>query len=282
MPLSYHIDRSRGLLHLRAYGAVTPEDIAGVADALAVDPDRGAVTTELTDFRETSWDLTPRLKKALEHLDRVCSQHLRLSKRAVVVRGDLQFGLLSQYAQGIAPVGLEVVPFRDEGKARAWLGLDSDGTQARAPEARARGTGMGGVSYMIDGDILTLFAEGERTFTDVRATLNQALLDPALPTGVSLLIDICRSAASPSPQAIIEFAQFLKDLGNVFKGACAVLTCDTVQYGLSMELSGWAGARGVRVRVFRIGEDDKAKAWLSAGAPETAPGGWSIGGRASG
>jgi hypothetical protein len=126
MPISYRIDKSVGLLLLRGSGAITAEDLVRVADAIVANPDRGAVTMELVNFGETSWNLSEQHKAGFEHMDRVYSRHLRLSRRALVVRSDLHFGLASVYSQCIAPSGLEVTVFRDEGEARAWLGLEME------------------------------------------------------------------------------------------------------------------------------------------------------------
>lgn len=136
---------------------------------------------------------------------------------------------------------------------------------------------MGAVTYWIDGPLITLAAEGEHTMADVQAALDGALHDPRLGSEVLLLIDVCKSTGTPGPNEIRMFAEFLRTVPARLPASCAVLTCDALRYGLSMELSGWASARGVRIRVFAIGENDKARSWLLSGAPEAASEGWPLG-----
>jgi hypothetical protein len=124
------------------------------------------------------------------------------------------------------------------------------------------------VEYSIQDGILTLKSEGSRTLDDVRAALSRALDDPALPAGVSVLVDVCESDYVPTPKEIVAFADFLKTVHDLLPRPCAVLACDVLRFGLGRQLSAWAAARGVRVGVFRLEECEAARKWLKEGAPD--------------
>jgi hypothetical protein len=124
------------------------------------------------------------------------------------------------------------------------------------------------VDYSIEGGIVTLKSVGDHTLADVMAALARALSDPHLPTGAALLIDVCKSDHVPTQEQIIGFAGFLKATHELIPGRCAVLACDVLRRGLAFELSGWAAARGVQVRVFKLDEPEPAREWLLSGASE--------------
>lgn len=122
MPISYEIDKASGLLWAKGVGAITEADIAAFVDALAADPEYVHRRASLVDFSEARFEVPS------DRIHELASLHEKLlacvdppTRVAVVVPGDVSFGLARMYEHYRSLSGAEVVPFRDEASAMAWL-----------------------------------------------------------------------------------------------------------------------------------------------------------------
>jgi hypothetical protein len=94
MPAFYKIDKERKLVLSSGSGVLTREDVLGHQDRLSQDPDFDSSFSQLSDFTHiTKIEITPEdvrlaAKKSL------FSPH---SRRAMVVKDDLQFGLARMF-----------------------------------------------------------------------------------------------------------------------------------------------------------------------------------------
>jgi len=121
MPISYEIDKASGLLLAKGVGQVTEADIAAFVNALLADPEYVHRKTCLVDFTDASFEVPS------ERIHELANRHRELLARAtpvkiaVVAPEDLCFGLARMYAHYRSLLGVEIVAFRDEVSARAWL-----------------------------------------------------------------------------------------------------------------------------------------------------------------
>jgi hypothetical protein len=130
MPISYRIDKDLGLLTVVGSGTVTDEDISACKDSLKSEPELRHVTRDLTDFRGTSFTISPKGLPSLAKLHESALADAAETRCAVVVSNDLQYGLVRVYAQCVARLGHEVAPFRTMAEAREWLGLPAESEDA--------------------------------------------------------------------------------------------------------------------------------------------------------
>ncbi len=120
MPVTYQIDKRRHLVITEWTGAVTLKEVRAHHAALRADADFDPSMSQLSDAREA---------KAV-----VPSNDLRLlakespfgkgSRRAVVGRSDLVFGVSRMYQTLIDPDAATVGVFRNIREAYDWLGID--------------------------------------------------------------------------------------------------------------------------------------------------------------
>ena len=132
MPVSYRIDKGLGLLTVVGNGVVTDNDLAACKDSLLSEPDLQYVTLELSDFRGSSFAVSPKGLPDIARLHHEIFASGRATRCAVVVSSDLQYGLVRVYAQCIGPQGHEVAPFYTMFEARQWLGLPTAAEEAQA------------------------------------------------------------------------------------------------------------------------------------------------------
>ena len=130
MPISYRIDRELGLLTVLGTGVVTDDDLSACKDLLVSDPELQYVTLELSDFRGTSFAVSPKGLPDVARLHDEVFSDARSTRCAVVVSSNLQYGLVRVYAQCIGRQGHEVMPFHTMSEAREWLGVTADGEDA--------------------------------------------------------------------------------------------------------------------------------------------------------
>ena len=94
MPASYKIDKERGLVMTIGAGVLTREDIQGHMDRLSADPDFDLNFSQLADFREiTEVEIEPEDVRQFAHRIIYTSS----SRRAFLVKNDLQFGLARMF-----------------------------------------------------------------------------------------------------------------------------------------------------------------------------------------
>lgn len=118
MPAAYRIDRERGLVLSRAWGALRDDDIRRHYTELAADPAFDPSFRQLVDLLEVT---------AVE-LTGACIAEIAKrrdfgpgARRAYVAATDVAYGvarMLEAYAES---VGGEVEVFRDPGSAERWL-----------------------------------------------------------------------------------------------------------------------------------------------------------------
>ena len=94
VPASYKLDKERRLVLSSGTGVLTKEDILGHMDRLSKDPDFAPDFSLLVDFREiTGVEFGP------EEVRQFAQRNIYLpnSRRAIVVKDDLQFGLARMF-----------------------------------------------------------------------------------------------------------------------------------------------------------------------------------------
>jgi len=119
MPAFYKIDKERKLVLSSGSGAFTREDGLGHQDRLSHDPDFDPSFSQLWDFTHvTKVELTPEDVR-LAAKKNVFSPH---SRRAIVVKDDLQFGLARMFQihrEFAGEKGIRV--FRNMEEALDWI-----------------------------------------------------------------------------------------------------------------------------------------------------------------
>lgn len=126
------------------------------------------------------------------------------------------------------------------------------------------------VTYVIEGDLLTLTLEGEYAPEDVIERFLSAMSGPKCPDPVTLLVDVSASAslATRPTDQIRLVAERLGEFKNRIGGRCAVVAASDVNFGLSRLGAVYSEGVGVHVEVFR--DRAQALAWLrSAGNTPT-------------
>ena len=124
MAAFYKIDKERRLVLSSAAGVFTKEDVLGHMERLSKDPDFDPDFSQLIDFRQvTAFEIGPEDVRQLAERN-LFSAH---SRRALLVKDDLQFGLARMFEihrelQG--ETGIRV--FRSLDEALGWIAaLDS-------------------------------------------------------------------------------------------------------------------------------------------------------------
>jgi hypothetical protein len=94
VPASYNIDKKRRLVMTTATGVVTKEDILGHMDRLSKDPDFDAEFSQLADFTQiAAVEFGPEDVREFAERNIYSSR----SRRAIVVKDDLQYGLARMF-----------------------------------------------------------------------------------------------------------------------------------------------------------------------------------------
>jgi len=119
VPASYKIDKERGLVMTIGAGVLTREDIQGHMDRLSADPDFDPSFSQLADFREiTEVEIEP--EDVRQFAQRII--YSSSSRRAFLVKNDLQFGLARMfeiYRELNGETGIRV--FRAFDDAMEWI-----------------------------------------------------------------------------------------------------------------------------------------------------------------
>lgn len=122
MPLTYEIDEMRGLITVTAIGELNNQQLIDLHNLFASDPAVRPEFAILFDMRgATDAGVTPEGVRNLAGLPFILS---RESRRAVVVRSDLGFGMARMYGLRREPRGPAFEVFRDIEEAKRWIGLD--------------------------------------------------------------------------------------------------------------------------------------------------------------
>ena len=117
MPAEYRIDRSKRLIHSRAWGVMTDQDLVANRTALFADPGFSPDFDQLYDLSEVTEVKVS--STVLLHLA-MSSRFSPLARRAVVVTSDVAYGMARMYAM---LTGHEdtIQVFRDRPSAVQWL-----------------------------------------------------------------------------------------------------------------------------------------------------------------
>jgi hypothetical protein len=117
----YKIDKVRRLVLSSGTGSLTKEDILGHMDRLSKDPDFDPKFSQLADFTQiTKMELKPEDIRQLAQVDLFSP----LSRRAMLVKDDLQFGLIRMFEihrDLNGETGIRV--FRNFDEAMAWIAM---------------------------------------------------------------------------------------------------------------------------------------------------------------
>ena len=119
MPASYKVDKERRLVMSCGSGALTREDILGHQERLSKDPDFDPDFSQLADVTQVT-----KVELSTQDMQTISQRHLfsRHSRRAILVKNDLQFGLARMfevYRESVDETGLRV--FRDINEALEWV-----------------------------------------------------------------------------------------------------------------------------------------------------------------
>ena len=90
MPISYRIDKDLGLLTVIGSDSITDEDIVAYKNALQADADLPHVTKEISDFRETSYAVSPKRIPDVARLHEEVFGEAQSTRCAVLVSSDLR------------------------------------------------------------------------------------------------------------------------------------------------------------------------------------------------
>jgi len=119
LPASYKVDKERRLVMSCGSGALTREDILGHQERLSKDPDFDPDFSQLADVTQVT-----KVELSTQDMQTISQRHLfsRHSRRAILVKNDLQFGLarmIEVYRESVDETGLRV--FRDINEALEWV-----------------------------------------------------------------------------------------------------------------------------------------------------------------
>ena len=135
MPADYRIARALGLVISRGWGVVTDDDLLGHARALGRDPHFRPDLRQLYDFRDAAaQDFGGATVLELANL----SPFGAGARRAIVVGGDIAFGMAQMFKLLRDNLRDDIRVFRDVGEALAWLDLAEHAAEVLATLATIR------------------------------------------------------------------------------------------------------------------------------------------------
>jgi hypothetical protein len=121
MPVSYEIDKARGLVHTRLVGALTVDEMVGHFQELEDDPEAPASLDVLLDLTELEMvPDTAQLRTVTKELARVY-QRVHFRACAIVALRDVLFGMSRMFEVFASERFVVTRTFRDIDEARAWL-----------------------------------------------------------------------------------------------------------------------------------------------------------------
>lgn len=124
MPVTYAIDRARGIIRTSCTGYVTADDVAEHFETLVRDPDCPHVLDVLLDLTETmSVPSSAKLRVVAEDIRRI-RERVQFGACAIVVATDALHGALMVFEVMAARSFRTTKIFRDVGEAAAWLAAE--------------------------------------------------------------------------------------------------------------------------------------------------------------
>ena len=125
MPWSYEIDEAGGLIRFRFHGLVSNADVLDADQAMRDDPAFRAELDQIVDMTGIEeMQLTPAGVRELSERPPIFSLQ---SRRAIVVGGDLGYGLARVYQARRGDVAGEIQVFRASAEAEVWLSQPTSG-----------------------------------------------------------------------------------------------------------------------------------------------------------
>ena len=120
MPITYDIDRARGLVRTSCTGQVTLPEVLAHFDVLQQDPRRPPHLDVLLDLRALATPPnSPQLRSVANRIGRVSG--LTFGRCAIVVDRDLVFGLSRMFEAFAQAHFGEIQVFREPAAAETWL-----------------------------------------------------------------------------------------------------------------------------------------------------------------
>jgi hypothetical protein len=125
MALTYEIDTQRKIILVAAAGQLTAQDLVELHHRFAADPAVRPEFSILFDLREAHGEqFSAESVRELANLPLLLSQ---TSRRAVVVRDDLGYGIARMYGLRREDRVVSYEVFRDLDEARRWVEVDGGG-----------------------------------------------------------------------------------------------------------------------------------------------------------
>jgi hypothetical protein len=129
MPVTYEIDKARGVIWTRCIGIATLDEMLGHFRELEQDPDCPESLDVLLDLTEMeSVPASGQLRTVTEAMGRIY-QRVHFNACAIVAPRDVLFGMMRMWEVFAGEQFRVSRTFRDLGEARAWL------TSPQAPPA---------------------------------------------------------------------------------------------------------------------------------------------------
>jgi hypothetical protein len=118
------------------------------------------------------------------------------------------------------------------------------------------------VSYRVDGAIVVITFTGTSGFDDVQGLVSLAASDPRLVPGARVLVD-ARNCRDDVPQGVLQdHARFLASVRGRLGPSYAIVTSDTLRFGLARMFEAFSDLEGLDVAVFK--ELELAREWLTS------------------
>ena len=126
MPLTFHVDRSDGVIRSRGTGALTMADLLEYFAGSRADPDYEASMHRVMDLREVTQLPSSDDIRSLATFARTKAP-MDTARMAIIASSDLAFGV-SMMFKGFVGYGERLIVVRDETEAMLWL------TKGRRPD----------------------------------------------------------------------------------------------------------------------------------------------------
>ena len=120
------------------------------------------------------------------------------------------------------------------------------------------------VSYHFDSNIIVVNFSGTYTIDAMKAEITRSLDDPGCPDDAIMLLDLRddESVQERSPKDIREMSYFFGEIRDRIHRRMAMVTSDTLSFGLMNMAKAYDQSMGIDCRVFN--DMDKALDWMSS------------------
>src|SRR5262245_1437112 len=121
MPVTYRIDKDKGLIHTQCVGAVTLEEVIGHFRALEQDPLCPPRLDVLLDLsKQTTIPMNENLQEVAIEIERV-RPRVQFGICAIIAGTDALFGMIRMFEVFAERYFRESCVFRVQSEAKAWL-----------------------------------------------------------------------------------------------------------------------------------------------------------------